>query len=81
MFAPAALSIVETDHRYRADWQDIAPRLVITLDGKPQDSVVTYDTSEGLIVRHVQRDGQYVVEGDEIATETLTGHVAVALSD
>jgi hypothetical protein len=77
--APATLSIDKDDPRFRADWPDYGSRLVIELDGALQNSVLTYDTVEGFVVRLVQQDDRYVLDGDEIATETVRGIVTARL--
>lgn len=75
---PAVLSINEGEPGYRPDWQYIGHDLDIFVDGVEQTSVVSYDCNAGTVTRH-KRDAndRYIVEGDEIALEAITGTVEV----
>jgi hypothetical protein len=54
---------------------DLGDRGEVTLNGKPLTDVIECDPDEGYAVVAVKRDGRFVIEGDEIKTERLTGAV------
>lgn len=57
---------------------EIAQRLLIKLDSKKLDLVIEYDADAGTaLVFRAGTDGQIVLEGDETATDALTGEVTV----
>lgn len=59
---------------------DLAQRLVIRLDGKPQDTVVRYDMDGGEIERYVKDENdRLVVENDKAKREVVRGKVEVTL--
>lgn len=57
----------------------------VFLDGEPVDMVVEANTKEGWLTKYKQTDAggliELVMEGDEIATETLHGVVTAELAE
>jgi hypothetical protein len=49
--------------------------LDVYLDGVRQINVVNADDEQGFVVRHKLRDGKTYAEGQQVATERLTGFV------
>ena len=75
---PAVLSIDEGEPGYRSYWQDIAHDLEIFVDGQRQEAVTAYNCDAGTVKRFKRNaDGGYIVEGDEVVLETVTGTVEV----
>lgn len=55
--------------------------VTVYLDGSEIKYVTECDTSEGWIIRLVRSDdGQFTLNGDDVATEKLTGAVTVCPS-
>lgn len=75
---PAVLSIEEGEPGYRPDWQDFAFDLNIFVDGVEQRNVVSYDCNAGLLKRlQVSESGRFIVEGNQVLLETISGTVEV----
>lgn len=50
----------------------------VWLNGEKVEHVIELDTTEGWVQKYVtNRDGEFILEGDEIKRETLTGEVKV----
>lgn len=72
---PRAYSIGQRDYN-----PELARRLLVKLDGKPQTRVLAYDADAGTVTRIVtNEDGVMQIdhEADAVKRETLTGHVTV----
>jgi len=90
--APAAVALpvaaaprVQTRSKWDPDYHHASDHRVkgalrtrnVTLDGSEIQSAIECNTREGWVVRYIKRDGQYVVNGEGLATETIWGAVCV----
>lgn len=76
------ISVEENDPGFRR-FLEVNARYAIgvTLDGVEQSKVLTADESAGEVKRcATDCDGRLVLDGDEVATETLMGFVKIHLT-
>lgn len=76
------ISIEKTDPGFRR-WAEISARYAVgvTLDGVEQSKVLTADELTREVKRYAtDRDGNLVLNGDEVETETLQGFVKIHLT-
>lgn len=69
------VSVVKGDPGYK----NVTHNINVYLDGNKVDRCITADDQLGLVVVYVFRDGKYVLNGDEVATEIMTGDVRIEI--
>jgi hypothetical protein len=70
--------------RYSVDQADyshsLGSRMRVSLNGTVQTHVLAYDCVAGTITRYAtDRLNRFIIEGEELKTETLSGDVTVTL--
>ncbi len=80
MDIPARLSVKDMDTReFPWEWCN---RLVISLNGVERDKVISYDIPARTLTRlATDENGELIIEGEDLKTETLTGDISVHLKD
>ncbi len=69
---------VEDWHSDDPEKAALCQRCIVTLNGNRVDYCLMADEENGLICRYVlDKDGNPVVEGEELRTETVTGEVRI----